>query len=152
MLNKAQIQLAGRRWGAVCAANGWRMERGRLCGRDSETRSDWHREVFALAAQHAGSEHREITPDNLRRACIAKVSGHFKSTYDLTNAQLDALLNLYTVLIEPTDLDAGQRLVNPDIGRRDRYLHVLRRCVKGRAYVDAICRNTHDGRTDWDAP
>jgi len=145
----AQIQLYGKRWGAVCRANGWRMDRGRLqhSGSGGAAASPLHGQVWALGEQHAAQNSRAITVEDMRKACVAQVTGRYQSAKDLTNAQFDRLLTTFRLLIEPDDIEAG--LDRDDPARaRERQLDRFIGDVAPEAYVRTIVRSMFH-EADW---
>ena len=142
MLSAAQIQHYGKRWGAVCKANDWRMQRGRLHpnGRASAGRSPLHGETFALAEQHARANSRAVTVEDLRRAAGARITGRFQSAKTLANAQFTRLLTLFKLLIDPDDLGAMLGWLDPERDRA-RYLESFIRAAAPEAYTRAICED-----------
>ena len=112
-LNAAQIKLhwAGNRsrdgfW-RVCAVNHWRMIGGRL---DAEARrdgpGDWHAKVWACADALARENHTAVTPDDLRKGTYMLALGAAKSLTKFDNTDLDRVLILFRLLVEPDDLKA----------------------------------------------
>jgi hypothetical protein len=110
-LNAAQIKLhwAGNRshdgfW-RVCAVNHWRMVGGRL---DAEARrdgpGDWHSKVWACAEAIARANHTAVTPDDLRKGTYMLALGAAKSLTKFDNTDLDRVLVMFRLLVEPEDL------------------------------------------------
>jgi hypothetical protein len=145
VLTAAQITLYGRRWGAVCAANAWRMARGRLAPEARLGGSPAHEQVAALAERHARQMGRSVTVDDLRRACTAAAGGRFVSTYDLTNNQFTALLNLFALLMDPENLQAAIERDQPEIAQRRRYVAAIQRLAP-EAYTLEVARDRFGGR------
>lgn len=141
MLSPAQIQKYGRTWGAVCAANDWRMARGRLAPEAEVTRArtDEHRAVWKLAEQHAMQQHRSVTVDDLRRGCGAMITRKFCSTKDLTNPQFSRLLDLFAVLIDPDDLNARMNWDHPERREREQVLRTIHALAPS-AYIESVAR------------
>lgn len=160
MLSDAQVQLYGRQWGAVCRANDWRMARGRLVPEAALELSQLHKEVAALARQHALQNSRSTNVEDLRRGCTARIAKTFCSTKDLDNSQFDRLLILFRLLMNPDDLQGvmdwelyekydhakkvGLEGVE-DPGVRRRLVGSIRAMSKDReAYLYAIVRDKFD--------
>ena len=141
MLNTAQIKKYGPAWGAVCAANAWRMARGRLVPEAdaSRERTGEHRDVWMLAEQHALQQHRSVTVDDLRRGCGAVVTRKFCSTYDLTNKQFTRLLDLFALLIDPDNLTARRYWDHPELREREQVLKTIH-YLAPEAYIRELAR------------
>jgi ribosomal 50S subunit-associated protein YjgA (DUF615 family) len=153
MLTAPQVTLYGKRWGAVCHANDWRMERGRLlpAGSASAAVSPLHREVFALAEQHAQQNHRAITVEDLRKGCVAAITGRYQSTKDLNNAQFSRLLALFRLLIDPDDIDARMDWDNPQRDEERRINHFIEHAAPD-AYTRHIAGDRFGTRLWEDLP
>lgn len=111
MMSTAQINLHwGMKigWGRVCQANDWFMDKGRLSPDAQHNRelSEYHRKVWNLAQLIAHQDHREIKPDDFRKAAYIVALGKPKSFTAFDNDDLDRVLIIFRLLINPDDLDA----------------------------------------------
>lgn len=155
-MTPAQETLYWRRWGAVAAANDWRMAKGRLvCDQSANReRSAYHAEVWNAATALALQRHCAVTADLLRHAChVVATGGKDVSHTKLNNAAFDKIVALWGngyregsdkfvagTLIDPDHIDSGIKFSSPDKGRRER----LKRLIKTGAtfeYLDTICRD-----------
>lgn len=111
-LNAQQIDLHWNRrvgWARVCQANDWYACKGRL---DPEAvkgdYSQWHKKVWAFADLVARQHARAVTPDDLRKGVYFLALGEPKSLTKFENDDLDRVLILFRLLVEPDDLKALQ--------------------------------------------
>lgn len=155
MLSAAQIKKYGRRWGAVCQANDWRMSSGRLiCAADANrARSEEHNQVWILADVHARRNMRAVTVEDLRRSLPAMVLQHLGkrpawiSTKDLSNTQFTLLLALIGdekdmsgLLVDPDCLASRLAWDHPEVSQRTAILA----SIAGAApveYVESIAQD-----------
>lgn len=135
-MTEAQIKFYGRRWGQVCQANQWQMDRGRLVPQARLLEGDQRHEgdkiaadVTKLAKIHAAQNSRAINVEDLRRACVGMVTGTFSSAKDLTNPQFDRLLILFRILIDPDDLDAIMEWSDPKLAEEQRLIRYIKRAA-----------------------
>ncbi len=119
MLTKPQQNFYWRLWRDCQEANYWRVEKGRL-HIQPERLTAQGREVYAHAQERARQAHRAVTADDLRHGCHIAAVGHDCSLKDLTNQHFDRLIQIMKLVIDGEDLDAAERLVNPEIGQRER--------------------------------
>ncbi len=150
MLTPPQITHYGRRWGAVCSSNHWKMARGRLAGEadPSRSRSEWHSETWAIAEDYASTRECAMSVDVMRRACTAIVAGRHCSTKDLTNAQFDRLLTLFDLLIDPDNLTAVMKWNDESEGLRRRCFWLIRKSAP-EAYIRTVCADKF-GTSHWE--
>jgi hypothetical protein len=129
-------------WNVAVKANGWHMKDCRLqiapAGRDRL--SDLGRTVVAEALRRAGSEARGPRLDDLRHACHVVALGRDKSSAKLDNREVDKVVALFRLLTEETDIAAGMRYDNPDIGERERLKVKISRLKIPHAKIDGVCR------------
>lgn len=94
-------------WGRVCAQNKWRMVKGRLDIEAIEANgSEFHGKVWAFAEAIALKNNRAVTPDDLRKGTYTFALGTAKSLTKFENADLDRVLLVFQLLIEPDNLSA----------------------------------------------
>lgn len=151
MLTTSQISFYGRKWGAVCQANAWRMERGRVAVAAEAGRgaSEWHTGVWELADRYCVEKLCGMSVDVLRRACTAMVAGRWCSTKDLTNAQFDKLLALMDLLINPMNIAAVMRWSDDEAGTRKRCCWLIRNMVP-EAYARHVSADKFGTVDDWE--
>lgn len=126
MLSPAQQKLYWRLWGDCVAANRWYAPKGRLQF-DPARLTEQGRIAAGHAAARARQQHRAMTADDLRHGCHIAALGRDCSMKELDNASFDRLLNVFRLVIDGEDLDAAERLVNPELGRRERLVHAIAR-------------------------
>lgn len=124
-LTKPQIDLHWRAYGAVVGTNHWRMQDSRLVPEANRgDGSQWHRKVWAFAEVIARQNARAVTPDDLRKGAYTFALGKLKSLTKFDNRDLDRVLALMRLLVNPDDLDAVmkheayQRGEDPGMERR----------------------------------
>jgi len=94
-------------WGAVCQTNAWRIRDHRLFPEAHKADfSQWHAKVWAFAELIARQNHRAVTPDDLRKGTYMFALGTPKSLTKFDNGDLDRVLILFRLLVEPDDLKA----------------------------------------------
>jgi hypothetical protein len=128
-LTDAQKLLHWKRWNACCHANDWSEAKKRLHPQAQATRdlSIYHKLIWREAEKLALQEHRSVTAEDLRHACYlvatapsplngerAGVRGD-ASMSKLTNRHFSRVLVLWSLLIEPDDLDALMKWEHPEI-------------------------------------
>lgn len=96
-------------WAAVCRANRWPTSAS--CNRFAddarrEACSEWHRKVWEFAETIARQQYRAVTADDLRKGCYMLALGSPKSLTQFNNADLDRVLVVFRLMIEPDDLGA----------------------------------------------
>lgn len=110
MLTEAQKDLhwsASRGWGRVCAVNRWSMVAGTLSASAvGPADSEWHAKVWAAALALATARAHAIEPNDLRQGAYVIALGESKSLTKFNNGDLDRVLVLFRLLIEPDDLRA----------------------------------------------
>jgi hypothetical protein len=128
--------------------------------------SELHRQVAALAAQHALQCHRSTTVEDLRKGCTARIVRRFQSVKDFDNRQFDRLLVVFRLLVNPDDLQAVMEWTafeeydakkaagipaGDDPGARKRLVKSIHLMLDGRyAYLHAILRDQHLP-SDWES-
>jgi hypothetical protein len=141
-------------WQKVCQAQDWRLVQGRLLGPRQPQHglaesTRLYNAVWDAAEILAASNHRAVTPDDLRHAChlVALFPGKAASTKaapisskDLSNRQLDRVATLFRILANPDDVDAAIAWSDPSFGDKKRLQYVIRKAAPF-AYIDAICRD-----------
>jgi hypothetical protein len=110
MLSEFQTPLHWRLWGEVCRKNHWHDVGGRVADEAQLTRntSDYHRTVWAFAEMLARQGNRPVVADHLRKGAYCDMLARPKSLTQFDNADLDRVLVLFRLLIEPADLTAGK--------------------------------------------
>jgi len=94
-------------WGRVCQANDWYATKGRLLPEATKGDfSQWHKKVWAFAELLARQNNRAVTPDDLRKGTYMLALGVPKSLTKFENGDLDRVLIVFRLLIEPDDLRA----------------------------------------------
>lgn len=97
-------------WAKVCHSNDWRMEKGRLAADAAKSDfSQWHEKVWAFAQLIARQEGRAVKVDDLRKGCYMLALGKDKSLTKFENKDLDRVLPVFRLMIDPDDLDAVQK-------------------------------------------
>ncbi len=134
-------------WNRAFAAN-WESERGRLGARAGRRASEWLTAVIAAANELARQQHGAATADHLRHACHLVALGKNKSSHDLTNAEIDRVVNLFALLEDPEDLDAVMKWQHPEIGERQRCVRWIE-SLAPYATIVAVARNNPFG-ADFD--
>jgi hypothetical protein len=139
-------------WGRVTRANDWHMVKGRLHGQRAESHgppdiNELYQSVWRLASASAASQHRSITPDDLRHATHRAALGRDKSAKDLTNTELDKVAALMKLLAEPDDLDAVVDFLHPENSEHDRLIYSIERLADG-PYIDRLAADRW-GAADW---
>lgn len=128
-------------WGQACRALGWRMFQGRL-EMNVNTLNEFGCKVHAAAVQRAGSAHRAATLDDLRHGCYIVALGHDRDTLKLDNREVDAVTSLFKLLADETDIAAGMKLANPDIGERERLVRKIHALKIPDAIIIGVCRKS----------
>ena len=161
MLTKFQLAKHWRDWAAVCRANDWRTEGGRLVAeaRAREAASLWQKLVWRLADQAAWKQARGVTVDDLRHAsyvvATTNVPGWPKgaravsSLKDLGNREFNRVLTLWALLTDPDDLNAGMAWEHPENAERASLVASLRNRAP-EATLRAVAGNAFETR-DWES-
>ena len=142
-------------WTACVRANGWRKEKGRvvLHGGASvpASRNDELAKVIVFATQRALQAGRSLAVDDLRHGCHWLALGRDKSSADLTNADLDRVVNVFELLTDPDNLAVRLKfdayLRGEDPGAIARVEYFIRRCPD--AYVRALSHGKF-GTRQWE--
>ena len=173
-LSQAQLDLHWsnhKGWGGVVLANKWARIDGRLCSEAaSAERSQWHGRVWAFADLLARRKHTAVGVEELRKGAYMLILGETKSLTQFNNDDLDRVLIVFRLLVEPDDLlavndflayeafDAAKREIGrckalgvpcgvalpEDPGERRRHLYYIRSCKP--EYVRIILRDRFAGR------
>lgn len=136
-------------WTACVRANGWHKEKGRVILTESPTAE--LSKVIVFATQRALQAGRSLAVDDLRHGCHWLALGRDKSSADLTNADLDRVVNLFELLTDPDNLavrvkfDAYGRGEDPGAIARVEYF--IRRAPE--AYVRVVSHGKF-GTRDWE--
>lgn len=149
MTDKQKFKLYFPLWRQACEANGWERAESRRQRVGNETGSEWVSKVETFARQLAksrdqGAAEQGVTVDDLRHGAHICALGRDKSSKDFTNGDLDRVVSLFRLLIEPTDLDASMNLADPERGQAARIKHFIKHAAPF-AYTDAICRGKFRG-------
>ncbi len=126
-----------RLWGEACESRGWKMKKGILQQHPSESLQE--SEILQIAARRATANHRATTPDDLRHACHILAAGRDCSHTALKQGEIDKLIAIFKLLIDPTNIDAAIQQEHPALGEQRRIVHKIRQFAP-EAYIDAICR------------
>lgn len=155
MLTKAQDWKYWSTWGAVVRANEWRMAEGRLHPRARLAESEIHQRVAAFARIIAGRAGQiaepQITVNDLRHGAHWLALGRDKSHSKFTNQDLDRVLPVFRLLVNPTDLqarmdfDSYQRGEDPG-GRKRLLVGIESKAPE--AYIAAVALDKF-GTKDW---
>jgi hypothetical protein len=142
-------------WQKVAQAHDWIMVQRRLLGRREEKfgreeSSRLYNAIWDAAEILAQNNHRSVTADDLRHAChlVAifpqKAASKQKlapiSSKDISNKQLDRVIALFRVLINPNDIAASIAWSDPSVGEKQRLIYVIKNAAP-LAYIDSICRD-----------
>lgn len=142
MTDRARIKFYFPEWNACCRANHWRTEHGRLVV-PREPLNVMHRDL--LAKVYACAEQlqlRSIAPvDALRHACHIVALGKNKSCKDLTNDELDRVVDLFRVLRNPESLAAVQSYEDPERHKKQSLIAAVKKKCVAEAYYMAIARD-----------
>jgi hypothetical protein len=132
---------------SVCAANGWRMEKGRLVesAAASRARSRFHERTWDIAERLAREDHRAVTVNDLRHACYLAAAGK-QSHLQLSNKEFNRVLSWWKVLADPDDLDAMMEWDSPEIAERRGLVQMIRR-NSDPGYAEEISQRKH--RTEF---
>jgi hypothetical protein len=104
-INDAQKTKHWNTWGKVCAVNQWRMARGKLYLYGTfSAEGGYHERVLAAAREIAERAARQLKVDDLRKGLYAVALGEVKSLTAFNNGDLDRVLVLFALLINPLDL------------------------------------------------
>ncbi len=138
-------------WTACVRANGWRKERGRVVLDGGASRNDELAKVLTFATQRALQAGRSLAVDDLRHGCHWLALGRDKSSADLTNADLDRVVNVFELLTDPDNLAVRLKfdayLRGEDPGAIARVEYFIRRCPD--AYVRALSAGKF-GTRQWE--
>ena len=128
-------------WAAACRALGWKMVDGRLVLADGH-RNEHQTKVIAAANARAATHHRAPTLDDLRHGCYIVALGRDRDTLTLNNHEVDAVTNLFKLLVNECDVGAEMALSDPDIGERKRLLiHISRLKIPDAVIID-VCQKS----------
>jgi hypothetical protein len=108
MLSEFQTPLHWRLWGEVCRKNNWHDVRGQVAESALRKESEYHQSVWAFAEMLARQGNRPVVADHLRKGAYCDMLARPKSLTQFDNADLDRVLVLFRLLIEPADLTAGK--------------------------------------------
>jgi hypothetical protein len=131
-------------WNAAAKIHGWTVHQVHSVHRQdtfgaAET-NQIYQDIWHLAEEHARLNDRPLHPDDFRYACHFVVTGRYRSSNDLTNAQVERVVALFRLLTDLDDLGAMLAWNSPDQARRKRMLWWIRHnCVE--SYVVEICRS-----------
>jgi hypothetical protein len=110
-------------WNRAAKRLSWKMAKGRLQAElDSQCEEfrGWPDpagpaalQVVTFARQAALQDSRGVTADDLRRSCTVVATGRLSSKH-LNNSQVNRLVTLLKLLVEPDDLDAVGDWLNPE--------------------------------------
>lgn len=139
-------------WNRAATALGWRMQGGRLVGtrEDVSCATEWGKiyvRTWQCAEQRALRDHRAVEPSDLRHGVHIAALGRDRSHRDLRNAEVDRVVDAFTILAAQDDLYAMERWLNPSMAERMRQTWwIEHRCVEG--YARSVCRDKF-GTDDW---
>lgn len=126
-----------RTWQRAYKAN-WLREAGcivRLVGRSGPVLD----QVEDIACEFARRTGGKVDADLLRHGCHTAALGVDKSSDNLDNRDLDLVLALFDLLIDPLNLAARMRLDNPGLDARRRLEWAVEHCGLPEAYVLTVC-------------
>jgi hypothetical protein len=103
------------------------MVKGRLVDQAtvSADRSEHHRTVWTYAEQIAQRDHRAVTVNDLRHAAYIYALKKDKSSTEFTNVDLDRILVLFRLLVDPDDLAAVHEWDHPELAVQRRLVWVI---------------------------
>jgi len=136
-----------RRWQRAFSAN-WFMDRGRVRKRDGRTESESLTAVVNAANRIATEAHRSPTADDLRHACHIVAIGRPKSSKEITNAEIDRIWLLFSLLTDPDNVDAVVKWQHPEIGERERLVKWISSLAPD-ATILVIARNAFGDAFDF---
>jgi len=151
--SQSQRSLYWRTWATVVRAHGWRGDSAIL----QATREDcWaspalnrvYQAIWQAAGHLAAPPHNERLIDALRHACHFVAADRLAGSRQLTNAELDRVLDLFRLLAEPDNLDNVAAWLDAEAGERRRHVHVITQSPA--AYWQSIARDKFRGETDLD--
>lgn len=142
-MTRKQELLHWKIWSRVCAANGWRMARGRMAegAAESRNKSRFHERTWALAERCAVAEHRAVTVNDLRHGCYLAAAGK-ESHLQLGNREFNRVLSWWKVLTDPDSLSAMMEWDSPEIAERRGLVERIRR-DSSPGYAEEISERKH---------
>lgn len=153
-MNKAQEFMFWKRWGNVVAVNAWKMAKGRLHEEAKlPSASQWHAQVWSFATLVARQAAKAVGPDELRHGAYWLALGRDKTHMKFDNRDLDRVLTVFNLLIDPDNLTAVsdhlsyQRGEDPG-GRKRLVVGILNKAPA--AYIAAVALDKF-GTRDWES-
>ncbi|MFO1458250.1 MAG: hypothetical protein U1G08_02505 [Verrucomicrobiota bacterium] len=107
-------------------------------------------EVMAIATRHAARRQALVSPDDLRHACHVVALGKDRSSYDLTNWQMDRVVALFELLADNENISAQVRWANEDLDAVRRLEWAIKNVGFPEAYIAAISHGKFGSRA-WKA-
>lgn len=147
MTQNQQRRLYFPAWTQAFKAN-WTSDRGRIQDAVGYTPSEWRDRVVAAADVRAREHVRGITQDDLRHACHVVAFGRDRSSTDLRPLQMRRVLHLFRLLVDPQDLTAIMRWMDPRVDEREEAVWFLENKCR-EAYVRHIAHDLY-GTKDWE--
>lgn len=128
-------------WNDACRRLGWRMDRGTL-RMASKPANEHQRQVIAAAQRRAAGERRSATVDDLRHGCTIVALGRDKDTVKLNNGEVDKIVCLFKLLVNPVNISADIRMADPTIAEREALVIKINRLNVPFAVINVICRRS----------
>ncbi len=104
--------------------------------------------INGLARAKAGRAARAMTVDDLRHASHLVACGRSCSSKDLNNHQLDRLLVLFALMVDPDDLTAVMAWGNPNGPDVPRMIWSIGHCGFSESYIETVCAGKF-GHVQW---
>ena len=139
-------------WNRAATALGWRMQGGRLVGtrEDVSCATEWGKiyvRTWQYAEQVALRDHRAVEPSDLRHGVHVAALQRDRSHRDLSNAEVDRVVDALNILAQHEDVRAMERWIDQSIAARHRQTWWIKNCcVEG--YARYVCRDKF-GTDDW---
>lgn len=137
MTKKQQRRFYFPAWNAALKAR-WIRDRGTMLPRPGAPENPQADEVMAIATRHAARRQALVSPDDLRHACHVVALGKDRSSYDLTNWQMDRVVALFELLADKENISAQVRWENKDLDAVRRLEWAIQRVGFPEAYVASI--------------
>ena len=147
MTTNQQRRLYFPAWNA-CLAACWVKDRGQLLPRPGRQESENLTAVEIFAKRVAKARSGTVSADDLRHASHLVALGKTVSSSDLTNIELDRVLVLWRLLVDPDDLSAVVAWDHPEQQARTRLEWSVRHCGLPEAYVLHVCSSKF-GTREW---
>jgi hypothetical protein len=132
-------------WHRCCAANNWVEVKGRMAedARRTDPDAPEMAVIWTMATQAAEARHSAVTVDDLRHACHALALGKDKSCTDLTNPEVQRVVDLFEYLAAPDNLDMCMKWQDPRLSQKRSLISYIKRRAPEQ-YICAIARDRWD--------